>query len=371
VALGLVSVVANGRLPMRLLLYEWSCSGGLECPEASCLLPMASEARRSAIDVIQREGRLMFTAAARDLLRADGLEVTGLVAATRPFPLPAGIRRCSVPTGAELPLLEEESRKADVTLLVAPETAGILATRVAAARAAGGRVVAPGARFLAAASDKHRTVLALAAAGVPVPAGRRLEARMPWPKGFHLPAVRKAHDGVGCDELSFIRPGDPTPPPCPRPSRVESFAAGIPVGVSCLTGPDGIAVLPPMRQRFGDRREPKFLGGIPLSLSPLVDRAAALARRSIDALVRATAEPGAEREALQGWVGVDMVLGEREDGRADRVLEINPRLTSSFLGLSIGPGSLIRRLLDIACGITGPVADLPAAPFFVADEADP
>jgi hypothetical protein len=64
-------------------------------------------------------------------------------------------------------------------------------------------------------------------------------------------------------------------------------------------------------------------------------------------------------------------LGEREDGRADRVLEINPRLTSSFLGLAIGPGSLIRRLLDIACGIVRPVADLPAAPFSVADEADP
>jgi predicted ATP-grasp superfamily ATP-dependent carboligase len=355
---------------MRLLLYEWSCSGGLEGPEADALLPAAGEARRSVIDAIQREGRLMFTTVARDLLRADGIEVTCLVAAARPVPLPDGIRVCPVPAGAEMQVLVEEARNADLTLVVAPETAGILATRVAAARAGGGQVLAPGGGFLALAADKHQTALALAAAGVPVPAGRSLEARTPWPEGFHRPAVRKVRDGVGCDGLIFLRAGDPPPPPCPDRSRLEAFAAGIPVGVSCLTGPGRLVALPPMRQSYSDGPEPRFLGGTPLSPAPLANRAVTLACRSIAALARAAAGSGAERDAVRGWVGVDMVLGEREDGRGDRVLEINPRLTSSFLGLALGPGSLIRRLLDTAGGAAMLVADLSAAPFSVVDEAD-
>jgi hypothetical protein len=29
-----------------------------------------------------------------------------------------------------------------------------------------------------------------------------------------------------------------------------------------------------------------------------------------------------------------MILGDREDGHADRVLEVNPRLTTAFVGLA-------------------------------------
>ena len=34
-----------------------------------------------------------------------------------------------------------------------------------------------------------------------------------------------------------------------------------------------------------------------------------------------------------GYVGVDLVLGDNADGNGDRVIEINPRLTTSYVGL--------------------------------------
>jgi predicted ATP-grasp superfamily ATP-dependent carboligase len=46
-----------------------------------------------------------------------------------------------------------------------------------------------------------------------------------------------------------------------------------------------------------------------------------------------------------------MILGPRDDGRADRVLEVNPRLTTSFVGLAAAaPRSLVRAMLDLAAG---------------------
>jgi hypothetical protein len=53
----------------------------------------------------------------------------------------------------------------------------------------------------------------------------------------------------------------------------------------------------------------------------------------------------------RGWVGVDMILGDREDGVDDRVLEVNPRMTTSFVGLStLGTASLLRAMLAVAAG---------------------
>ena len=46
-----------------------------------------------------------------------------------------------------------------------------------------------------------------------------------------------------------------------------------------------------------------------------------------------------------------MILGDREDGGDDRVLEINPRMTTSFVGLStLGSASLLRAMLAVVAG---------------------
>ena len=319
---------------MKLLLYEWCCSGGLFGAEASADLAG-----------IIAEGRAMLEALAADASRDQSLDVTVLVDATQAPTLPRAACVQSVPAGGEIEALVAAASEADWTMVVAPETDGILRSRVAAVRAAGGRVLAPADAFLTIASDKQATVNALAAAGVPVPAGRALAAGEAMPDGFHMPAVRKLRDGVGCEGFALIAsPCDAGP--VPMPTRLEALAPGTPVGVSCICGPGAIECLPPLRQRFTAAGSLRYLGSEPLDSHAAADRATTLARRAVAAVAHA-----AGGSAPVGWVGVDMILGVRDDGRADRVLEVNPRLTTSFVWLAPGsPRSLVRTMLDVAAG---------------------
>lgn len=316
---------------MKILLYEWCCSGGLAAEPAT-----ADHASLAA------EGRLMLESLAVDSARDPTLNVTVLVDASRAMQLPAAAQTLPVEPGAEIATLVAAACAADWTVVVAPESDGILAARVAAARSAGARVLAPSDAFIAIASDKQRTIDALAAAGVPVPAGRSLAAGEPPPGVFHLPAVRKSRNGAGGDGLEIIRRHAAAV--APQATRLEAYAPGMPVGVSCLCGPAGIDVLPPMRQRFSGGDRPRYQGSDLLAGEALVSRAELLARRAVRAVTRASAGDGP-----LGWVGVDMILGLRDDGRQDRVLEVNPRLTTSFVWLARqSPTSLLRSLIDRA-----------------------
>jgi predicted ATP-grasp superfamily ATP-dependent carboligase len=299
---------------------------------------------------IAGEGGAMLMALVADAAKCHTISLTVLIDASAPLPIPIGTRGpqlVMVPPGQEASLLCREAAAHDWTLIVAPETDGILVARVSAARASGGKVAASGQDFLATASSKQATVLQLAAAGVPVPAGRLLAAGEPLPDGFYLPAVQKAVDGVGCDGFAVLA-GQPAPVGS-DPRRVEAFVPGVPVGVSCLCGPRGITVLPPVLQHFSAGQG--FSGGsVPVSPT-LSRRAEELARRAITALSRPgrTGDPSQWQAA--GWVGVDMILAAPADGSGDRVLEVNPRLTTSFVGLAqLSQSSLLAAILAAAGG---------------------
>ena len=283
-----------------------------------------------------------------DAVNGGGLEVVALLAEGLTLSLPAAARVRRVAAGRELDMLVAASTAADAVLIVAPETDGILAARVATVRAAGAHMLAPAQAFIEIASDKQATTQALAAAGVPVPAGRALAAGEPWPDAFIHPAVRKAQDGTGGDGFVVVDRNAPEPPPARRATRIEAFVAGTAVGVSCLCGPRGIHPLPPLRQVFTTTdSQVAYAGGEPLTDQAMATRAQALARLAIEAVARAA---GGSAPAA-GWIGVDMILGERSDGRGDRVLEINPRVTTSFVGYASGlSGGLVRAMLDVAAG---------------------
>ena len=313
---------------MRVLVYEWCCSGGLTGPDAAPLVPAA--ASPADLESLAREGRAMFLEVLRDGCRAPGLDMHAVVDATRPVAVPAGVQVHPVAAGDECDSLVAVAKACDIALLIAPETEGLLARRVAAVRAAGVDVIAPGPRFIDLASDKQATILALAAAGIPVPAGRELAAGESWPTGFRRPAVGKRLDGVGCDGLIRVGNHAASPPAAGFPLRIEAAVDGLPVGVACLCRSGRTMTLPPMIQLFSTRNAPGYIGGEPLTSPSLHHRAISLAVRSMAALERAAGDKA------RGWVGVDMILGPRDDGRGDRVLEVNPRLTTSFLGHAAG-----------------------------------
>lgn len=313
---------------MRVVLYEWCLSGGLVADDAA----------------LAREGRVMLEALAADAAKDPALEVTALVADGRSLALPPTTRR---EAGGDVPALVAAARAADWTVVVAPESDGILARLVRVVREAGGRVLAPADRVIGIAADKQATVEALAARGVPVPAGRPLAAGEPVPGEFRMPAIRKRRDGCGGDGLDIL--ATPHAPPADRPARLEAFARGTPVGVSCICGPRAIEALPPLRQRFTEGPRPRYLGGDPVTDGRVAARAASRAVAAVSAL-------GADA----GWVGVDMILGARPDGRDDRVLEVNPRITTSFVAQAgLLASSLVAAMIEAAMG--GAVAPVPAA----------
>lgn len=313
----------SGRLlAMRVLLYEWCSSGGLAEEDAA----------------IAPEGRLMLEALAADAATSAAIELTVLVATAKRLSLPPGTRTLAVRPGDDTASLVAAAGDADWTLIVAPESDGILLDRVQRVRAAGGRVLAPLDEVIAIASDKQATIDALAAQGVPVPAGRSLAAGEPIPAGFHLPAVRKARGGCGCEDLCLIR--SHLTPPAATATRLEAFASGIPVGVSLVCGPRALVVLPVMRQRFTTDDAPRYLGSELFTDEAAAARAKALA-------VRAAAAIGAGA----GWLGVDLVLGDRPDGSGDRVLEVNPRITTSIVGQArLVASSLVAAMIEAATG---------------------
>ncbi|MFM8985636.1 MAG: ATP-grasp domain-containing protein, partial [Planctomycetia bacterium] len=224
---------------MRILIYEWCCSGGLTAATSGAV---------GNGDPLYAEGRAMFAALVRDACRDPRLDVTALVDASRPMAVPPAARIRRVPAGGDVDALVAAAAGADAVLIVAPEAGGLLADRAAAVREAGGTVIAPDGPFIAIAADKQATVEALAAAGVPVPAGRSLAANAPWPEWFIRPAVRKPLDGAGGDGLVTILPGTPPASPAPYPCRIEAFAPGDPIGVACLCGPGGMRPLAPLGQ---------------------------------------------------------------------------------------------------------------------------
>jgi predicted ATP-grasp superfamily ATP-dependent carboligase len=82
-------------------------------------------------------------------------------------------------------------------------------------------------------------------------------------------------------------------------------------------------------------------GAVPLP-GALAERAVKLTAPAVEVV------PG-----LLGYVGVDIVVGEPTDGSQDQVIELNPRLTTSYIGLRIlARTNLAEMMLQAASGQT-------------------
>ncbi len=281
-----------------------------------------------------REGAAMLRAVVEDFARLPGCEVATTWDARLEGPPARGAVHAVRSATEERRLFAALAASADGVLVIAPESDGALLDRVRQVEAAGGRLLSPGAALVAVAGDKHETGRRLQAAGVPTPFAVTLAADDPLPDDFPYPAVLKPRDGCGSQGVYWIdRCGDGAPnwpdgdtrgasdPHCSG-WRLEQFCAGMAASVAVVCGPAGSVTLPAGRQHLSDDGRFRYLGGsLPLP-PPLCARAAALAGRALDAL-----------PAAVGYVGVDLVLGAADDGSQDVVIEVNPRLTTSYLGL--------------------------------------
>ncbi len=133
--------------------------------------------------------------------------------------------------------------------------------------------------------------------------------------------------------------------------RCEEFIPGRAVSVAVLCGPAGAIALRPATQQivFAEQGSAAYQGGA-LNLSYAEEtRAQKLGLAVANAIPR-----------VIGYIGIDLILGNAEDGTQDTVIEVNPRLTTSYIGLRLATHqSLADAMWRVAQGETVNIAWLP------------
>jgi predicted ATP-grasp superfamily ATP-dependent carboligase len=224
---------------------------------------------------------------------------------------------------------------ADAVWPIAPETGGVL-ERLARDTLDLGRILVgcrPAALRIAA--SKRATVSALSGAGVSAVPTFVSGDRLPPVPG---PWVVKPDDGAGCDGTRLVRDWRQARGLLASdPGRLvaQPWIEGDALSLSLLCGEGSAVLLSCNRQHVQVADEGLSLLGI--SVNALADRDGRFARLGEQV---AAAIPG-----LWGYVGVDLIAGK--DGPV--VLEVNPRLTTSYVGLGpalgINPAALVLDLL--------------------------
>lgn len=238
----------------------------------------------------------MFAAVTEDFARITGCEVI----------VPS-------PGEPEETAFRRAARQADATLVIAPEFDDILANRCRWVREEGGFCLNPSAEVIDLGSDKFRLAGHWQRFGVPTPETLLPDGSpLPWSSW-----VLKPRFGAG--SLDTHVNGTPRPRGEIGQMIVQPWLSGVAASVSFLCGPDRVVALSPAAQHLATDGTLKYLGGkVPLP-EPWSSRALRIATQAVHAI------PG-----LCGYIGVDVLLGI--DGR-DWAIEMNPRLTTSYLGL--------------------------------------
>lgn len=300
-----------------------------------------------------------------DLVALPGIEVCATADPALDLPTPPGVRLVPPVAGAgrAFGLLVEH---VDAVWLIAPEIGGVLARLATAVERAGRRLIGPGATTIRRVSDKAWLGRHLTARGIPVPRSTLLAARLRgsaasigridqepgtrhYARAIEFPVVVKPARGAGCSGVALAR--DPaelkTALSCARevagrgPVLIQPYIAGVAASVSLVS--DGSRAVPIAVNVQHVRPDLPFTydGGETPAQHPMAARAIERALAVCHAL------PG-----LVAYIGVDVVL-TRDDAV---VIEVNPRLTTAYIGLRHSLDTNPATLALAACS-----GDLPTA----------
>jgi len=302
--------------PLRLFVCEFITGGGL-----------AGEPIPSGLAA---EGEGMLRALLHDLLEIDGVEVVTTRDARLP-PLAMGV--------TEIPIREntwecwmECIGQAQAVWPIAPETGGMLERLSRLTLQKERCLIGSRPEAIAVAASKWATAKCLAAGGVPVIETVRV--------GGHVPDsaagwVVKPDDGAGCEYTFYFnqrrRLEAWLKSENGQDNVIQPYLVGTPASLSLLCSQCMVRILGCNKQLIelcGGRF--RCSGVMVNALSSQRAALQPLAKRIMQAL------PG-----LWGYVGVDLVLAPE----GPVVVEINPRLTTSYVGLTQAIGKNPARLV--------------------------
>ncbi|OYX67881.1 MAG: hypothetical protein B7Y95_21945 [Rhizobiales bacterium 32-66-11] len=308
---------------MRVFVCEFVTSGGLR--------------DKALPDALLPEGTLMRDAMVGDLENIPGVQVVlchdDRLAPPRADSVAVGENDDPWAVWARL------AGEAHVVWPVAPETDGLLERLVALARTGAARVIASEAPALRIAGRKSLTAQHLAAAGIPHIPTYALEA---MPEALAAPLITKPDDGAGATQTQIWRSREALRA-AQLPSAgliVQPYVAGVAASLTVLCRPDGVTLLTANLQEIAEEEIAENEGrlsltGLTVGCLPDTDgKFAALARAVVAAI------PG-----LSGIIGMDLIL--TEEGPV--VVEVNPRITTSYAGLhaslGINPAAFLPELI--------------------------
>ncbi len=265
----------------------------------------------------------MLAAAVSDFLGA-GVQVFTTIDARTDVPCDGAAVTKVSPGDAIEPLFDRLAVNCDMVLVIAPESEGVLEQWVARLKRLNVRSLGCGTRAVNLCADKLKLACYLAQQGLPVPA----TALFRHGQNARFPAVVKPRRGAGCqDTYLCMDQRDTQGLPANGDWIIQPWVnwnGGVTASVSLLIHAQHVTPLLAGRQQIKvDHSCPPRLyyeGGLMPLEEPLHDRAMNLARWAASTV-----------RGLHGFVGVDLILTEQPVG--DNVIEINPRLTISYVVL--------------------------------------
>ena len=302
---------------MRILVYEPLSAGD---PETTAALQRGSPAHREMLAA----GQSMRDAVAADLARLPGIVVTVAVDPQEAghAAIGAGLRTVTpLPGEGAVAFVRRQALLNDLCWIVAPESEGLLLRLHDAVGAQ--RWIGCSAAAIRLAASKRATCAALDGVGIRTPDARALSHDGPW--------IVKPDDGAG--SVDTRRHGTRAAAEADLRGRqragqgalMQPWVDGEPLSVSMIVGPVLARAVAFNRQRLHIDAAGWLhdLGVQAAALAPDDGRVAALRALAIRV---AAALPG-----LRGYVGIDVVWNE---GNGPVVIEVNPRVTCAYVGLS-------------------------------------
>ncbi|MCA1685707.1 MAG: ATP-grasp domain-containing protein, partial [Planctomycetia bacterium] len=143
--------------------------------------------------------------------------------------------------GEEEEILTRLASRCDYTVVIAPETGGVLHDRAGLVERAGGTSLGSSQAAISLAGDKWRLARHLVSKGIRTARTEPHDARSTLPRDFPYPAVIKPVDGAGSLHTYYCPSPDegPSATDIPHAMIIQPYCPGRPLSATFLVGPSG------------------------------------------------------------------------------------------------------------------------------------